>query len=195
MSTTASIIPPTANREPSQPPRIPGPGTQPDTQRVHCARGVAVQRQQPVDLLRWAAEVTPATASGACLCGSVTFTVVLPSNWVAHCHCTRCQRAHGAAFVTWVSVANDRASIADPNGDLRWHGNATTGQRGFCSVCGSSMFFKGGRWPDELHVARAQFVDPIDRVPQVHGYYDTRVEWFSVSDDLPKKPDPAANAT
>jgi hypothetical protein len=44
------------------------------------------------------------TAVGACLCGAVQFELQLPATWVAHCHCTMCRRAHGAAFVTWVSV-------------------------------------------------------------------------------------------
>ncbi|MGE5337814.1 MAG: GFA family protein, partial [Gemmatimonadota bacterium] len=46
----------------------------------------------------------PASAVGSCLCGAVGFEFELPPKWVAHCHCTQCQRAHGAAFVTWVGV-------------------------------------------------------------------------------------------
>jgi hypothetical protein len=40
------------------------------------------------------------TAAGACLCGGIAFDAALPSKCVAHCHCTRCRRAQGAAFVT-----------------------------------------------------------------------------------------------
>ena len=40
-------------------------------------------------------------ASGKCLCGAVRFRMRFPSKWVAHCHCTMCRRAHGAAFVTF----------------------------------------------------------------------------------------------
>lgn len=39
--------------------------------------------------------------SGACLCGAVRYEVTDLLEQVAHCHCTMCQRAHGAAFVTW----------------------------------------------------------------------------------------------
>jgi hypothetical protein len=53
------------------------------------------------------------------------------------------------------------------------------------------MFFKGAPWPGELHIARALFIDPIDREPQVHAYYDTHVEWVAPADDLPRKPAPA----
>jgi hypothetical protein len=131
---------------------------------------------------------TPAIARGACLCGSVCFTAGLPSKWVAHCHCTRCQRAHGAAFVTWVSVEAAKVEVDDPDHLLRWYEAAEGGSRGFCSTCGSPMFFKAPPWPGELHIARALFLDPLDREPQVHAYYDTHVDWVTPADNLPRKP-------
>ena len=129
---------------------------------------------------------------GACLCGAVAFAARMPSKWVAHCHCTRCQRAHGAAFVTWVGMDASRVEIKDPAAALRWHAGTGGGERGFCGVCGSSMFFRGTRWPGELHVARALFIDPIDREPQGHAYYDTHVSWVTIDGDLPTQSDPDA---
>lgn len=132
------------------------------------------------------------TASGSCLCGGVSFTARLPSRWVAHCHCTRCRRAHGAAFVTWVGMTADEVSIDDAVGTLRWYGQPPGGERGFCSRCGSPMFFRSGRWPGELHIARALVATPVDREPQAHAYYDTHVPWVELADHLPKKADPDA---
>lgn len=65
--------------------------------------------------------MTAEAARGSCLCGAVRFTARLPSRWVAHCHCTRCQRAHGAAFVTWVGLDEATVAIDDAQGALRWH--------------------------------------------------------------------------
>lgn len=135
--------------------------------------------------------MNPTAASGACLCGNIAFTMRFPSNWVAHCHCTRCQRAHGAAFVTWVGVAEEQVSIEDPKASLRWFDAGAGGSRAFCSACGSSLFFKGAAWPGELHIARALFNQSVDRAPQMHAYYDTHVAWFEVADNLPRKSDPA----
>jgi hypothetical protein len=53
------------------------------------------------------------------------------------------------------------------------------------------MFFRSSKWSGELHIARANFVDPVDRAPQAHAYYDTHVEWLAVNDGLPKKSAPA----
>ena len=50
---------------------------------------------------------------GACLCGAVRFQVTLPTLFCVHCHCTMCQRNHGAAYVTWFGVPKDQTRIDD----------------------------------------------------------------------------------
>jgi hypothetical protein len=132
--------------------------------------------------------MTPGTAGGGCLCGAVRFVARLPSKWVAHCHCTRCQRAHGAAFVTWAGFEAAAVDIHDDAALLRWYVAPEGGSRGFCSRCGSPMFFRSERWPDELHVARALFTDPLDRAPQGHAFADTQVDWVTLADSLPRQP-------
>lgn len=133
---------------------------------------------------------TPAITSGSCLCGAVRFSIGLPSKWVAHCHCSRCRRAHGAPFVTWVGARADGATIDDAAGQLRWHRAAAAdggGERGFCGRCGSPMFFRSARWPGELHVSRALFTGPLDRAPEGHVYYADHVDWVTLGDDgLPR---------
>ena len=127
------------------------------------------------------------SARGSCLCGAVRFDAALPSRWVAHCHCTRCQRAHGAAFVTWAGFEATAVTLHDTLPALRWFVAAEGGERGFCSRCGSPMFFRSARWPGELHVARALFTDPIDRAPQAHAFHDTHVAWVTLGDTLPRE--------
>lgn len=128
---------------------------------------------------------------GSCLCGAVRFAARLPSKWVAHCHCSRCRRAHGAPFVTWAGFDAAAVHVGDPQAMLRWHVAPEGGERGFCGRCGSPMFFKSERWRGELHVARALFTGPLDRKPQAHVYYETHVEWVDIHDDLPKKDSPS----
>ncbi|HEV7267834.1 MAG TPA: GFA family protein [Falsiroseomonas sp.] len=127
-------------------------------------------------------------AAGGCLCGAVRFRVGLPSNWVAHCHCRMCQRAHGAAFVTWVSVERTRFAV-EPGAEaaLGWHESSPDARRGFCRRCGSPMLFRSDRWPGEMHVAAAALDDGPDRAPQVHAFWDAHVAWTSADPDLPKR--------
>lgn len=128
------------------------------------------------------------TATGSCFCGAVRFTATLPTKWVAHCHCSMCRRAHGAAFVTWAGFDDGRVAVEDPDSRLTWFASSPPARRGFCATCGSTLFFRSERWPGELHIVLANFDVALDRAPQAHVFYDAHVPWFEPADALPKKP-------
>jgi hypothetical protein len=127
------------------------------------------------------------SARGTCLCGAVRFRAAFPSKWVAHCHCTRCQRAHGAAFVTWAGFEARQVTIDDDEAALTWYESDAGGSRAFCGQCGSPMFFRSERWAGELHIARALLLEPLDAEPAAHVFFETHVPWLSLTDGLPKK--------
>ena len=127
------------------------------------------------------------TVAGACLCGGIQFEAELPSLWCAHCHCSQCQRFHGAPVVTWVGFARDRFKITVGENTLRWYASSPPAQRGYCGDCGSSLFFKSTRWPDEIHVTLANIQGPLDRQPERHVYFDTHVSWLEFADNLPRQ--------
>ena len=129
------------------------------------------------------------SVSGGCLCGAVRFRVTPPTLFCAHCHCSMCRRAHGAAYVTWFGIDQDRARIEDSVGALRWYASSAGAERGFCATCGSSLFFRSERWPGELHVTLANLEGPADKAPMAHVFWDTHVDWADVNpgDGLPRK--------
>ena len=124
---------------------------------------------------------------GSCLCGAVRFTAARPTKWVAHCHCTYCRRAHGAAFVTWAGFREDQVAVEPGATRPTWYESSPGAQRAFCPRCGSPMFFKSTRWPGETHVARALLEHPLDREPSAHVFYETHVPWLEIGDNLPRK--------
>jgi hypothetical protein len=128
-------------------------------------------------------------AHAQCLCGAVQLDAKLPSLWLSHCHCQRCQRAHGAAFVTWVGLEAAHCEVRDPQGLLRWHLAETQAERGFCTHCGSTLFFRSPRWPGELHVVVANLTTRLDRAPQAHTHWETHVDWCAIdpNDGLPRR--------
>lgn len=121
---------------------------------------------------------------GACLCGAVSFTIQAPSLFCCHCHCRYCRLAHGAAFVTWVGAAQERFELIDPEGRLAWYQSSKQSRRGFCSQCGSTMFFASELAPGEIHVARALIPGEIDRAPQANTFHDQRIPWAELAGDL-----------
>jgi hypothetical protein len=125
-------------------------------------------------------------ATGGCLCGAVRFRIALPTKWCAHCHCSMCRRAHGAAFVTFCGVPASQFTVERGVDDLVRYDSSPHAWRRFCRKCGSTLTFEGERWADEVHVVLANIDDPIDRSPQAHCYFDGHVPWVAVVDELPK---------
>ena len=128
--------------------------------------------------------------SGGCLCGAVRFEVTAPSKWCTHCHCSLCRLAHGAAFVTWFGVEKEQFSFLQGKSAVSWHQSTKQAQRGFCSVCGSTMFFESERWAGETHIVLAAMDGPIDRSPRAHVFYDSHVDWVELGDGLPRRGGP-----
>jgi hypothetical protein len=129
---------------------------------------------------------TPKSASGSCLCGAVRFTATLPSLGCAHCHCTMCQRNHGAAFVTWFAVPPSALKVESGADEIVRYASSTHGSRSFCGTCGSSLFCTNDQHPERVDIPLAAMSGPIDRAPQVHVHYGSHAPWAEISDTLPR---------
>ena len=125
--------------------------------------------------------------TGACLCGRLRFSARLPTLWVAHCHCTLCQKNSGAAFVTWAGFNEADVAIDDSAHALKWYSATENAYRGFCGDCGSTVFFRSTRWPGELHIPVVNLHGPLDKSPQTHVYWDSHQPWLGLADGLPRK--------
>ncbi len=123
---------------------------------------------------------------GACLCEEVRFTVELPSLFCAHCHCTMCQRNHGAAFVTWIGVAKDKLTVDSGEAALVRYDSSEHGSRTFCGRCGTSLFCENREHPERVDIPLANMQGPIDQEPRLHVYFSDRTLWHTVNDDLPR---------
>lgn len=126
------------------------------------------------------------TTHGQCLCGAISFEFDGSPKFCAHCHCSLCRRAHGAAIVTWTGVKLAKLRILDPTSALRHYASSPGVQRSFCGVCGSSLFFEAQRWPGEIHLASACITGGASPQPTAHVFFSDRAEWHALSDSLPK---------
>jgi ribosomal protein S18 acetylase RimI-like enzyme len=130
---------------------------------------------------------SPPSARGACLCGGIRYEVTLPSKWCAHCHCSMCRRAHGAAYVTFFGVDRSSFRLTDGAALLERYRSSPAATRSFCRRCGSTLSFESDRWPGEVHVTLASLLDPLDRAPQAHVFWDDRAAWTVVGDQLVRR--------
>lgn len=117
---------------------------------------------------------------GACLCGSVRFTVKPPTKWCAHCHCSMCRRAHGAPYVTWFGVERAQFQLDAGAEYLARYASSEAATRSFCRRCGSPLFFESTRWASEVHIARAAVAQDLDRLPQAHVFFSDKAAWLDL---------------
>ena len=126
------------------------------------------------------------TVDGGCLCGAVRFGVTLPTKFCGHCHCTMCQRNHGAAFVTWLAVDRSQLDVKEGSSELVRYQSSEHGTRSFCSRCGTSLFCENAAHPDQVDIPLANMDGPIDRAPQLHIHVDSQTDWVALGDTLPR---------
>ena len=118
------------------------------------------------------------------MCGRVRYEAELPTKWVAHCHCENCRRAHGAGLVTWAGFPTEKVRFVAGEAELVDYFTETEATRRFCGRCGSTLTYASPRWPDELHLAVANLLDPLDQLPAGHAYSDRSPDWCPIHDDL-----------
>ena len=122
--------------------------------------------------------------TGRCLCSAIQFAVETPSAFCAHCHCTLCQRGHGAAYVTWFAVPRERFWLEKGEASLVRYNSSDHGTRSFCGRCGSSLFCETSHSPDQIDIVLANMDAPIDREPNLHMYWSDRAAWASTDSKL-----------
>ena len=80
-----------------------------------------------------------AMLGGSCLCGAVRYSTPGPLRPVVACHCAQCRKTSGH-YVAATSAPRETLNI---DGDVRWYQSSESARRGFCPVCGSSLFWDG----------------------------------------------------
>lgn len=76
---------------------------------------------------------------GGCLCGAVTYELRGELRPVIACHCVQCRKTSGHYVAATQLLAAD-ATIHGAT--LTWYRSSDTAERGFCSVCGSNLFWR-----------------------------------------------------
>ncbi len=127
---------------------------------------------------------TKTTRTGGCLCGAVTFEVDAPKPRFTMCHCGMCRKWSAGPFMS--VHCPGPANFTNTQG-LAWYRGSKWGERGFCSVCGTSLFWRLAENPDEILVVSSEaFDDPDDLTLERHIYSDAKPARYNFADDTPR---------
>lgn len=122
---------------------------------------------------------------GSCLCGSVKFTVTGDLGASDACHCVQCRKASGHYFAS-ANVPRSALTIED-GGTLAWYPSSEKVRRGFCSRCGSPLFWDPpGR--DWTGVALGAFDTPTGISLEKHIFVSEKGDYYEIADGLPQNP-------
>jgi len=79
--------------------------------------------------------------TGSCLCGAVKYEVSGPLRDVIACHCEQCRKQTGN-YMSATAAKDGDLRLVEKRG-LKWYRSSAAAKRGFCSECGSVLFWKG----------------------------------------------------
>jgi hypothetical protein len=116
-----------------------------------------------------------------CLCGAVTWEIDVPLPFMSHCHCSRCRKAHGAAFFTAVACAADHLRLAGAQHVVRWQ-SSPDWSRAFCGRCGSVV--PGAPFGGMVFPPAGNFEDDPGIRPTFHVFVASKAPWYEIHDSL-----------
>jgi hypothetical protein len=123
---------------------------------------------------------------GACLCGAVRLEVEGKLEHAPEgCHCSQCRRQTGHFFV---GVNVRRKALRVHGGDkIKWYRSSEKVERGFCSVCGSVLFWKPDIEGYEFtSIAMGMFDLPTGLRMAKHSFVGDKGDYYEIDDGLPQ---------
>jgi hypothetical protein len=121
--------------------------------------------------------------TGSCLCGAVTFEVGSELKAPDACHCTQCRKQSGHY---WASTNVPRAMLIIAGEDkLAWYRSSDKVRRGFCSVCGSALFWDPAGH-DFIAVGMGAFDKPTGTHLEKHIFTADKGDYYEIADGLPQ---------
>lgn len=123
--------------------------------------------------------------TGQCLCGSVSFKVTSPIERVDACHCQMCRRWAGGPFMG--ADVREAGGIAFENEDtLTWFESSDWAERGFCSKCGSSLFYRLKGRDDFWAIASGALDLPAGFEITKEIFIDEKPDFYALAGDRPR---------
>jgi len=124
---------------------------------------------------------------GRCLCGKVQFEIHGEHRGIVNCHCSKCRKFHGN-YGAYTSVKVENLKITEQK-CLKWYNSpadeTANVHRGFCSECGSSLFWHPKDQPN-IAIAAGSLDSPTNLKTIGHIWCSQMPDFYKIEDDLPQ---------
>jgi len=120
---------------------------------------------------------------GSCLCGAVRFEVEGALHPPDACHCRQCRKQSGHYFAS-TDVLRSAVTIKGAQ-QLTWFQSSERVRRGFCSGCGSALFWDP-IGSDRIAIAMGAFDTPTHTHLALHIFVADKGDYYDIADGLPQ---------
>ena len=127
---------------------------------------------------------------GGCLCGGIRFEIARVVGPFELCHCSRCRKASGSAFVPWLGVLREDFRLLQGEELIQRYeaplrNKPPPYRASFCGRCGSPV--PDSKWGGSLIEVHAGVLDDDPGLrPERHILVEAKSPWFTISDALPQ---------
>jgi len=125
------------------------------------------------------------TATGGCICGGVRYRVIGPLRNVINCHCEPCRRFTGHHMAATAALVKD--IFFEKEETLTWYQRTSTVRYGFCSQCGSSLFWSDATREDWFAVPAGCLDQPTGLITELNIYADEASDYHQLDPAIPQE--------
>lgn len=127
---------------------------------------------------------------GSCLCGGVKFEIDEVLGPFELCHCSRCRKTSGSAFLATVVVSRQGFRFLQGTELIKIYDapirkSPPPYRSMFCGVCGSPVPDPNDTSP-EFEIAAGALDDDPKLKPDKHIFIDVKSPWYEIKDQLPQ---------
>jgi len=108
-----------------------------------------------------------------------------PLELMHHCHCGRCRKAHGAAYVTAAMCDVGGFGFLRGRDRIARFASSAELQRTFCDRCGSAVPDDRQLWNGNVLLHVGTLDDDFAERPGFHIFTASQAPWVAIVDDLP----------
>ncbi len=118
---------------------------------------------------------------GSCLCGAVTFQIEGQMGSAIACHCRECRKQSGHHFAA--APAPKSAVTLTRDQGLAWYKASPEASRGFCGICGSTLFWQGDE-SEQTYVLLGAIDGPTGLHLTCHVWVSEKGDYYEIADGL-----------
>lgn len=121
--------------------------------------------------------------TGGCLCGAVRYRVKGALRGIVYCHCSQCRKQTGHFYAATNAV--DEQLTVEGADNLTWYAASDFARRGFCSRCGSALFWKRNGASVTSFLA-GSLDQPSGLAGEAHIFVADKGDYYEIDDGLPQ---------